>query len=46
VQEDEHVEGRYNIKTSLATHAELATVISMREKKRNKREVENARRAL
>jgi hypothetical protein len=33
VQEDEHVEGRYYVKTSLATHAELATLISKREKK-------------
>jgi hypothetical protein len=32
VQEDEHVEGRYYLKTSLATHAELATLISKREK--------------
>jgi hypothetical protein len=46
VQEDEHVEGRYYVKTSLATHAELATLISKREKKRNQRELENAQRAL
>jgi hypothetical protein len=33
VQEDEHVEGRYYVKASLATHAKLATLISKREKK-------------
>jgi hypothetical protein len=33
VQEYEHVEGRYNVKTSLATHARLATLNSKRGKK-------------